>query len=503
MVKASHFGVSYPGAVSRALNRISIEIQRGESAVVTGPSGCGKSTLALAITGFIPHAVYADMEGDLIVGGMNPCSASVYDVAQWVGLVQQDPEGQFCTARVEDEVAFGPENLRCSPEEVQGRVAWALDASGAGHLRGRLLAELSGGEKQRIAIAAVLAMRPRLLILDEPTANLDPRATGNLLRLLRKLQGDSGLSMMILEHKPSRFLGVSQRMIRLEDGVVVFDGPPGTDDGAPRGGGALGRDGGPGEGGALGRNGAPREGGAVLLSVSGISQRYGSTAVLHEVDLQVRRGEIVGIMGDNGSGKTTLLLTMMGLLKPTAGRIRLNGQDITSMPVSARAKHIGMVFQNPNHQLFADRVWRETIISPVSQGISEADCRPSAEALLDRFGLAGFRDRHPLTLSFGQKRRLNLAAAMISDPDLLLLDEPFVGQDSARACDLIRLLADLAASGKGIVLVGHDPDAMAACCHRLVFMERGRASVDAPVRDALKELQRRGEDDYVPLSWQG
>ncbi|MDI7248176.1 MAG: ATP-binding cassette domain-containing protein [Bacillota bacterium] len=238
-----------------------------------------------------------------------------------------------------------------------------------------------------------------------------------------------------------------------------------------------------------------------LLRVCNLTQRYGDRAVLQEVSLVVGRGEIVGIMGDNGSGKTTLLLSIMGVLRPASGRIILDGDDITNVPVSARARRIGMIFQNPNHQLFTDHVWREVVVGPLSRGVPEAVCRPAAEALLDRFDLAAFRDSHPLTLSYGQKRRLNLAAVMVSDPSVLLLDEPFVGQDTARAQELARLLGELASAGKGILLVGHEPDLMSRCCDRLLFLDGGRVIVDAPVREALADFERMDLHDYLPEAW--
>ncbi|MBC7084150.1 MAG: ABC transporter ATP-binding protein [Firmicutes bacterium] len=607
VVRVSNLTVRYPGNAAPALSNVDLTLETGECVIVSGPSGCGKSTLALCLTGFIPHAIDAAMTGSVRVGGLDPRQVGVYNLAEFVGLVQQDPEAQFCTMRVEDEVAFGPENLLCPADEIARRVDWALDAVSSSHLRMRRLAELSGGEKQRVALAAVLAMRPSVLILDEPTAHLDPRATGALVHLLGEMQSQLGLAIMVLEHRPERFFGIAHRVVQLSDGTVVFNGPPrealGRADGAdaltpraragPRPGtetitgiepghgscphlgppdhgspdpGSLRslpgpglhawsrpdpdwRPGGPefrpgpdhnfarppghdlppsalsddlrssshsGSGPGAGRSARPFAKLACgsgkgcardytldnpLLRVCDLTQRYPDRAVLQEVSLVVGRGEIVGIMGDNGSGKTTLLLSIMGVLRPASGRIILDGDDITNVPVSARARRIGMIFQNPNHQLFTDHVWREVVVGPLSQGVPEAVCRPAAEALLDRFDLVAFRDSHPLTLSYGQKRRVNLAAVMVSDPSVLLLDEPFVGQDAARAQDLARLLGELASAGKGILLVGHEPDLMSRCCDRLLFLDGGRVIVDAPVCEALADFERMGLHDYLPQAW--
>ena len=389
--------------------------------------------------------------------------------------------------RVRDEIAFGPENLLCTPEEVISRVNWALDAVGASHLKDRPLTHLSGGEKQRIALAAVLSMKPKLLILDEPTAHLDPRATASLLKLLQDLQNQSDLSLMILEHKPWRFKDIATRVIELKDGIATKDvpaynvSPPRRKQ--PR----------------SSRYGDGRR--ELLLNVESLTQRYDKRTVLHDVSFQVQSGEIVGIMGNNGSGKTTLLLSVMGLVRPERGKVWLRDKDISALPVSTRARDIGMTFQNPNHQLFADSVWREVVVGQLVRGTPEDGCRPHAEELLQTFGLLEFRDKHPLTLSFGQKRRLNLAAVMASNPSLLLLDEPFIGQDRASAGNIILLLEEIASSEKGVVLVGHDPDLMAECCDRLLFMEDGEITIDTLTEEAFRELERRGEYDYLPSWW--
>ncbi len=488
MIDISGLRVRYYGSSELALKDIDLIVEPGESVIVTGPSGCGKSTLALCLAGFVPHAIGAEVAGSIRVCGINQREASVYRIAQHVGLVQQDPEGQFCTMCVEDEVAFGPENLRCSPYEVESRLDRALATTGVSHLRGRKLTELSGGEKQKVALAAVLAMEPDLVILDEPTAYLDPRATRELIELVSRMRdADSRLTLLILEHKPWRFSHALERVIHLDRGSLTYDGPIG---GAAFEEEILDQ---------LPHSHRSLHGfGEPLLRVQNLWQAYGERTVLRDVDLEVCRGEIVGLMGDNGSGKTTLLHTIMGFLRPSSGRVLLEGDDITNKPVSARARRIGMIFQNPNHQLFTDCVWREVVIGPLCQGDTEEECRPRADALLDSFGLSSYRDSHPLLLSYGQKRRLNLASTMASNPSLLLLDEPFAGQDVSRARDLMCILDELASEGVGVLIIGHDPDIMTRCCDRILFMRDGEIQIDAPSYEAVAELERRGEHDYLP-----
>ena len=298
MVELSGFGARYPQSASEALAQVDLSIGAGESVLVTGPSGSGKSTLALCLTGVIPNAVYARLSGGIRVCGVQPAVQGVYDMASRVGLVQQDAEAQFCTMRVADEVAFGPENLMCSQAEIERLVARSLKLAGAEHLAGRALDELSGGEKQRVAIASVLAMQPRLLVLDEPAAHLDPRATRAVADSLRMIQRDSGLSVIIMEHKPWRFAGAARRMVHLDEGRVVYDGPAVWDRPGRR---------------IPHRTQVKTRPGEPPLAVRGLSclRREACTCRCRS---DVGRGEIVGVMGDNGSGKTSLLLSIMGIL---------------------------------------------------------------------------------------------------------------------------------------------------------------------------------------------
>lgn len=484
MVDARDLRVTYPGRAQPALRGVDVGIERGERVLVTGASGSGKSTLAICLAGFVPNAVDARVEGSLAVSGMDPRVTSVFAMAQRVGLVQQDPEGQFCTMTVDDEVAFGPENLWLSVGEVERRTARALHIACASHLRGRRLAELSGGEKQRVALASVLAMEPELMILDEPAAYLDPVGARAIVEALQRI--DARTTVMILEHKPWRFERFASREIALEEGLLVADGAIGslswharTPADWPSG------------------SRPPARSGCPVLKVHSLSAGYGGEDVIHGVDLQVWPGEIVGLMGDNGCGKTTLLRALMGLVTPSHGQISVLGRDVTSVPTPERAIYMGLVFQNPNHQIFTDSVIREASVGLTARGERECEAERRAIPSLHELGLKGLERAHPLTLSFGQRRRLNLAAVGVLDPEIFLLDEPFAGQDPRRVQDLTESLRSLAADGRAVILVGHDPDIMAWCCHRILFMKNGRTLFDLEPHRAMLELGRRGEFDYL------
>ena len=307
MIKVEGLSLAYPGRAEKVLRGVDLRLCRGEFVTITGPSGCGKSTLALCLAGFVPQGVAgAAMEGGVWIDGLNTRETPVYLLSRKIGLVQQDPESQLCTSTVEDEVAFGPENHCLPRSEVAESVARALDAVGAAALRHREINTLSGGEKQKVAIASVLALQPPVLVLDEPTSALDPAATAELLTLLRRLQAEQGLTVIIIEHQLAPFMDISSRVLLMRDGAVIHDGPP---DSAPD---------------YYGRTPAPspvhRPGDAGLISVGNLTCALGGAQVLREVSLTARQGEIVGLMGPNGAGKSTLLQCILGLVKPSGGQ---------------------------------------------------------------------------------------------------------------------------------------------------------------------------------------
>jgi energy-coupling factor transporter ATP-binding protein EcfA2 len=462
--------IDYPDRDRPAIDGLTESIGDGETVVVTGPSGCGKSTLCRAIAGFIPELIPARVDGDLTVDGASVWETDSARIAQRVGYIQQDPDAQICTLRVEREVAFGPENLCLPLEEVVARVDESLAAVGINHLRHRETTDLSGGEKQRLAIASILAMRPKVLLLDEPTANLDPDGAKTLFDLLTRLRDERGMTLVIVEHRIRPLLEMGPRLLVLDRGRLVRRHPRERID--PR---------------DMGLRSGGEEPGATalakdrLLSVDGLTFGY-AAPLLRELTVDVRRGEILGVIGPNGSGKTTLLRLIAGLETPEVGRIEGPGVD-----------DVGFVFQHPHHQIFERTVSGELAIDGGEQQPGEFE-RWLAEGRLE--GLGGVP---PLSLSLGEQRRLTLLTTLRRGPKLLLLDEPFIGQDRRNVDWIVSQIRAHCARGGGVVLVSHDIPLVGALAHRILYLDRvPRFGSPANV---FAELRTGGRAAFLPGFW--
>lgn len=466
-----------------ALDDVSLHVGRGEFVLVTGPSGCGKSTLARCLNGLIPHALPASVSGRVVVGGRTTAESTVADLALSVGLVFQNPATQLFNLTVDDEIAFGPRNLGLDEVEVERRVAWALAATGIAHLRGRAIRSLSGGEQQRLAIASVLAMGPRLLVLDEPTASLDVRGTGEVMETLARLNADEGVTILVIEHRLGGVAHLARRTVVMEDGRVVADGPTGDifaqrsllrrlglrrparetqDDWAT----------------LLAPNGAPS--GPPVVELQGVEAGYGSRSVLRGLDLSLYKGEFAALVGDNGAGKSTLARVLAGLVKPRRGQVRLGGGRRL-----VAGRDVGLLFQNPLNQLFCDSVEEE-----VSFGLHNFCCWDPAmvDSVLAATDLAGLRTRPVHSLSMGQQQRTALAAVLALRPSLVILDEPTMGQDWRHLSAFMDFLAGLNRSGCTILLITHDFKLVHRYARRILLLRDGRISADgAPVGRAATQ----------------
>jgi energy-coupling factor transport system ATP-binding protein len=425
---------AYPGS-ARALQDVSLAIEAGEVVLVLGPSGSGKSTLLRALAGLVPHFHGGRFAGRVHVLGRDTRGARPAELAGGVATLFQDPEDQVVMARVEHEVAFGLENLGVPPGEIGARVDEALAAIGALSLAERATYELSSGELQRVCVASALALRPELLLLDEPTSQLDPEGAEALVQLA----AEGGAAVVVSEHRAERLLDVVDRVLFVDGGRVLLDAdaqaarswlarkrPAWVDLGAPE------------------RTADPGE---EVAAVEGASYAYGERLVLKDAELRVRRGEIVALMGQNGSGKTTLAKLATGLLRPSAGDVRRSG----------RAAYLS---QDPGRYLSRDRADEE-----VALGI-DGDLE-RARRWLAAVGLGGFEARHPRDLSSGERERLALAAVLAVEPDLLVVDEPTRGVDPERKAELADLLR-AAAAERGTLVVTHDEAFAAAVADRVV-----------------------------------
>lgn len=475
-----------------ALRDVDLTVRDGECVLLAGPSGSGKSTLLRCLAGFVPQSIPAAVSGDVLLDGRSTRGVPVAELARDVGVVFQNPRTQLLNVRVEDEVGFGPRNLGLPPGEIERRVVHSLAAVGLSGVRDRTTAALSGGERQRLAIAAVLAMGPRVLLLDEPMASLDVDGTRAVIETVRRLNREDGVTVIIVEHRLGPAASIAGRTVLLDEGSVVADGP--TDE-------VLGRRD------LLRRLGlrrpsddhqvawrelvheVPPAPGEAFVRLQGVSAGPDRHIVLRDLDLTIRRGDFVALVGDNGAGKTTLARVIAGLLRPRRGRV--------SYPSGRRPSSgsgVGMVFQDPSAQLLCDTVEQEVWYGP--RNLRRREPGP-ADAALDAVDLDGQRTRPVFALSLGQQQRLAVAGVLAMRPDLIILDEPTVGQDWAHMGRFMAAVRGLNEAGATVVLITHDFKLVHHHASRIVVLDRGRVVADGIAADAAagREPADRGAID--------
>jgi len=449
----------------------------GECLLVVGPSGSGKSTLALAIAGLVPHEIPGEWLGRLEVDGLDSLAVPRVELAARVGLVFQDPASQVVMDRVEDDVAFGLENRAWPPDAMRARVPEALDAVGLRMLARRRTGHLSGGEQQRLALAGALAPRPGILVLDEPTANLDPLGAAAFFDRLRWIRETRAATIVLVEHLADEAWGLADRVLALGAGGAPIDlGPPGRV--LARSGARL-REAGvwlPGDRAVVMAQPAHSEiVGPLLVDARKLSFGYDpDLLVVRHVELDLAAGERVALAGPNGSGKSTLGRLLVGLLRPTRGRVRLGGADPARLPAPELARRAGYVFQDPEQQFLADRVDDEVLLG----------LRPDEQTAVDDvmaglgLPLERFADRSPYALSGGEKRRLSLACVLVRRPALLVLDEPTFGQDRHGYEGLLAILRERIAAGTCLVTATHDEAFVRDVAGRRIALDAGRVVAD-------------------------
>jgi len=506
VLAANNVTFTYAGNTTPALRNINFTIRTGEFVLLAGPSGCGKSTLLRCLSGFVPQEFAGDYQGTVSVMGRDVSTHPIHGLARMVSLVQQDPDGQIVTLNVGDEIAFGPENFQVAPLEIARRSRWALTATNAADLSNHGTLALSGGEKQKTILAAFLAVRAPILLFDEPTARLDPPTARDLVTNLHQLSRTRRVTIVVVEHRLHYFLPFVTRCLLMDEGRLVYDGLPSDAEKKPTTLRQLGISPTPLERRHATSRHPARSRRPPLLEVENLTFSYPPSGessrirpALQDVSFTIAPGEIVALMGANGSGKSTLLYHLIGLLRPDQGAIRLAGRSIRNQPVSQLASDIGFVFQNPLHQLFERTVWDELLLASRHLGKPSPQVAAfRARTLAERFELATYLDRSPFALSLGEQRRLTIASILIHRPRLILLDEPFVGQDYGNVRRLMTLVMRAVDEGVSVVLATHDPALVQACCRRLLFLRDGQLVLDAGLPQGFNELERLGEVQYAP-----
>ena len=478
MLESQNLAFSYDGK-TQILRSVDLQIRQGEVVVLTGPTGSGKSTLAKCLSGFIPRSIEGEFSGEIIIDNEDTSDYSVAEISRLVSLVQQDPDSQICTLKVSDEVAFGPENYEFELKAIEKLVESSLFAVGASHLHNRSTHTLSGGEKQRLAIASMLSCQPKYLILDEPSASLDPKGILLLRKILSGLK-DKNVGVLCIEHNIDAIRPVADRILSISNGTITdwnkmdaqtITKPTKT---------------------SVQEN-------TPLLTLERANFSYGSTQVIHDISLTIHQREVIALMGGNGSGKTTLVSLLGGLLEPDNGRVDLGRVAISDIDRKEIAKRISVVFQNPNHQIFERTVWKEQILtSEILNEIHEASIERSTN-LLNSVNLGTFLNRNPFSLSHGQKRRLNITSSIAHVPSILLLDEPFIGQDQEGREFISNIIVETACANGAALVVTHNPNFAKNYCNRVIFIENGSILLDGSPDTVLQRLEEIGHSEYSEI----
>lgn len=522
------YGTATDGAY--ALKDIDLSVEEGTFVGLIGPSGAGKSTLASAITGAIPHHYRGRLFGSTLVAGLDTCEASLTDIAKVAGSVLQDIDAQMVASVVEDELLFGLENFGIDHREIEGRIASALDAVGIADLRHREIATLSGGQKQKVAIAAILAMTPRVIVMDEPTSALDPASARDVFEVLRRAKELTGMTVILIEQTVALLAEYCDRVVVIDQGRIALDGTPtdvfshgetlraiGVD--TPRTvriSNSLAEAGlAPNDSPALTLDGAeslvagilapglsesspivPRTLGdrpdarntvderPIIVDVAGAAYSYGTgQAGIEGINLTVRAGEILAVVGQNGAGKTTFTKLLNGLIKPSAGVVRIAGLDTRATPVSVLASHAATLFQNPDRQLCQKTVVEEISFGLELQGAPADAARERARRVAATFGLP--ENASPFNLSRGQRQMVALASVVALEPELIILDEPTSGLDYRECMTVMETVRQRALDGAAVVMVCHDMEVVSDFADTLAVMTEGRLIEVGPSREVF------------------
>ncbi len=523
IIEFRNFGFKYTSQAEPTLHDINLTVRRGEKVLICGPSGCGKSTLAHCINGLIPASYSGEATGELTINGTSFRDLDIFSLSKTVGTVLQDSDAQFIGLTVGEDIAFALENDRVPHDEMKRRVADVAAMVGIGDFLRHAPHELSGGQKQRVSLAGVMVDDVDVLLFDEPLANLDPATGKTTMELIDDIHKSTGKTVLIIEHRLEDVLHRDvDRVVLMGDGRILADMVPAE---------LLGSD-------LLVRNGireplyitalkyagvsinrdiepqridtlrlsdedirkvrdwysgvperAVRQEGPVILGVHGIGYTYGNGCrALDGVDMDVRKGEMIGIVGRNGAGKSTLAKVICGFVRPGEGTVSLNGRDMAGLSIKQRADHIGYVMQNPNQMISKPMIRDEVALGLVlKRKLTQEEIDAKVDDTLRICGLYPFRNWPVSALSYGQKKRVTIASILVMDPEIIILDEPTAGQDFRHYTDIMEFLRSLNAMGITIILITHDMYLMLEYCSRAVVLSDSRKIADTSCEEVLTD----------------
>ena len=540
MIEIQELTFKYAGAKKNALDKISLEIEKGGFVGIIGESGAGKTTLCNCINGLIPHHYTGDFYGSVKVDGTDTFDINAGKLALKVGSVFQDIESQITGYFVEDEILFGLENFGIPADEIESRITSSLDTLGIGELRHKEISSLSGGQKQKVVIAAILALEPDILVLDEPTGELDPASSVQIFEMLKKLNEEKGITIVVAEQKIMLLCEFVKKLIVLEHGtcvhygeirstlthqremeeagincprVLTLTGKMVAEGLAPAGmkpedriclnaqeaaefirkvtGKKLVADDKAVESADISKPAENAADSDVVLEFAGVGFSYNETANVHDLNVKVHKGDFISIIGSNGAGKSTFSKLTNGLLKPSVGDVLVLGENTKKQKVSALAKHIGFLFQNPDRQICCATVREEIAFSLRNNGIPEDEIKTRVAKTLEEFNFDG--DTEPFNMSRGQRQRLCLACLIALNPEILILDEPTTGLDYRECMEVMSRIRELNENGTTVIMVCHDMEVVLDFAKTIIVMNRGEILGQGATRDVLSNrdlLQR-------------
>ncbi|MHA1713205.1 MAG: ABC transporter ATP-binding protein [Candidatus Ranarchaeia archaeon] len=530
IIKVKDLTFKYPKSEKPALKNVSFEVMPGEFVAIMGRNGAGKTTLCLTMNGIIPTVINGEYQGEVIIDGMSTRKKMVYELAQKIGITLQDPETQIFCPDVQSEIAFGPENLGVPREEILRRMDFALEVTRLQVKRDMSPSRLSGGQKQRVALAAAITLQPSIMVMDEPTSQLDPIGTEDVFNTVRGLNKEQGITIMMAEHKSEEIAEFADKILVLDEGeVVMFDEPHKVFDeeetlkkihvkiprvtqlshflkrgkGIPvdappikleEGETFLNR--------LLEQNvirydptqhkppemRLPVD--EPIIEVTDLHHVYATgTHALKGIDLNIYKGDFVAIIGQNGAGKSTLVKHFVGSLRPTRGQVKVFGEDISALGVGEISTRVGLVLQNPDYMLFEDTVKDEIAFGPRNLGLSPEEVEQRVQEAIKVVDLKCDPGVFPLRLSMGDRRKVSVASIYAMHPDIFILDEPTTGQDFRSRYDIVEIAARLNNMGKTVIMITHDMDLVAKYAQRTIVMGLGRILLDGPTPQVFAQSE--------------